>query len=391
MLRFSLWFLLPAMIMAATPVDTNADYIAASWVSDRDQRLYILHSEDARTFTGDYAVYDPPGDDVVRDPSLMFDQATGYWWVAYTTAHWSVQSDYIGLARSRDTVTWEHVTQIDTSSVANGDPRSWAPEWIQDDDDWHLIVGLSSDGSATLQMYEMHPTNDDYTTWSQPEHLTGLQSHVVDGMVMLIDGVYNLWYTDRSNIPTNNVRATSTNLTGPYTLDEDHQGNWYGIEASVEGPYVVQIEGEHWRMFFDQPGPGTKLIPGEWTGLYIDSYDNMQTWGPASQMVSPAKRHLSIINKDITPTYLIGDLNDDGYVGLDDLELVLGNWNQNVPPGDSSADPSGDGFVGLDDLDIVLGNWNVGTLPGVLVPEPSGAGLLVLSMCIALRRWRILR
>ncbi len=69
-------------------------------------------------------------------------------------------------------------------------------------------------------------------------------------------------------------------------------------------------------------------------------------------------------------TYVIfgrpnGDLNGDGFVGVDDLNLVLGNWNQNIPPGDPRADPSGDGFVGVDDLNTVLGNWNKGTPPAL--------------------------
>ncbi len=83
---------------------------------------------------------------------------------------------------------------------------------------------------------------------------------------------------------------------------------------------------------------------------------------------------------------LTGDLNSDGFVGLDDLDIVLGNWNQNVPPADSRADPSGDGFVGLDDLDIVLNNWNAGTPPtgSSVVPEPATFVLLTgmgLSAC----------
>ena len=54
---------------------------------------------------------------------------------------------------------------------------------------------------------------------------------------------------------------------------------------------------------------------------------------------------------------LIGDLNMDGFVGISDLNLVLGNWNSHNPA-DSRADASGDGFVGIEDLNLVLGNWN---------------------------------
>jgi aspartyl protease len=70
---------------------------------------------------------------------------------------------------------------------------------------------------------------------------------------------------------------------------------------------------------------------------------------------------------------LIGDLNSDGFVGIDDLNIVLANWNQNVTEGYLfSGDPTGDGFVGIDDLNTVLGNWNTGTPPpGQVVPEPA--------------------
>ncbi|MEZ6193478.1 MAG: hypothetical protein R3C45_19580, partial [Phycisphaerales bacterium] len=70
------------------------------------------------------------------------------------------------------------------------------------------------------------------------------------------------------------------------------------------------------------------------------------------------------IDGSINVIPITGDLNSDGFVGIDDLNIVLGNWNQNVTPGDWLAgDPSGDGFVGIADLNTVLGNWNAGTPP----------------------------
>ncbi len=85
---------------------------------------------------------------------------------------------------------------------------------------------------------------------------------------------------------------------------------------------------------------------------------------------------------------LAGDLDGNGFVDKNDLDIVLGAWNQFVPPGNPLADPSGDGFVGLADLDTVLGNWNAGTTPGgTALPEP--ASLAVLSTgAVALLRWR---
>src|SRR5690606_17350708 len=87
---------------------------------------------------------------------------------------------------------------------------------------------------------------------------------------------------------------------------------------------------------------------------------------------------------------LAGDLDGDGFVGITDLNLVLSNWNQSVPPANAAADPTGDGFIGIEDLNIVLGNWNNGTPPaaqnGVAVPEPTSFSLLGLSGLALIRR-----
>lgn len=89
---------------------------------------------------------------------------------------------------------------------------------------------------------------------------------------------------------------------------------------------------------------------------------------------------------------LPGDLNFDGFVGLDDLDLVLGHWNHSVTPGDTfMGDPSGDGFVGLDDLDTVLGHWNAGTPPSdnvLIIPEPAATSIFTLTGIIILHRQR---
>ena len=82
---------------------------------------------------------------------------------------------------------------------------------------------------------------------------------------------------------------------------------------------------------------------------------------------------------------LTGDLDGDGFVGINDLNIVLSNWNQNAPPADPAADPSGDGFVGIDDLNEVLGNWNAGTPPtSSSVPEPH-TGLVMIGLSLLLR------
>ncbi len=82
---------------------------------------------------------------------------------------------------------------------------------------------------------------------------------------------------------------------------------------------------------------------------------------------------------------LEGDFDGDGFVGIADMNRVLGAWNQIRPAGAPlTGDWSGDGFVGIEDLNIVLGNWNASAPPGVdaslAIPEPGTLGLLAVGL-----------
>ena len=87
---------------------------------------------------------------------------------------------------------------------------------------------------------------------------------------------------------------------------------------------------------------------------------------------------------------LQGDLNGDGIVGSQDLDIVRSHWLETVTPGDlSRGDASGDGMVGSADLDVIRGNWCAGlkaaTVP-VTVPEPAWWVLFVGLGAMARRR-----
>ena len=74
---------------------------------------------------------------------------------------------------------------------------------------------------------------------------------------------------------------------------------------------------------------------------------------------------------------LAGDLNGDGFVGSDDLDIVRVNWGASVEPGRwDLGDPSGDGMVNSTDLDVIRANWGNGTQPAT-VPEPGFWGIVV--------------
>ena len=92
---------------------------------------------------------------------------------------------------------------------------------------------------------------------------------------------------------------------------------------------------------------------------------------------------------EFTPSanLLAGDATMDGYVGVDDYNKVLANWNQSIE-GWNNGDLNGDGYIGSDDLNIVLVNWGSGTPPIVTVPEPATAllGLSGATAILCLRR-----
>jgi enediyne biosynthesis protein E4 len=92
-------------------------------------------------------------------------------------------------------------------------------------------------------------------------------------------------------------------------------------------------------------------------------------------------------------TILSGDLNGDGFVGVDDLNIVLVNWNQTVTAGDLlSGDPTGEGFVGVDDLNLVLVNWNNSTPPSGSTNIPEPGSVTVMALCgLVLLRHRVRR
>ncbi|MFI4862082.1 MAG: endonuclease/exonuclease/phosphatase family protein [Phycisphaerales bacterium JB063] len=85
----------------------------------------------------------------------------------------------------------------------------------------------------------------------------------------------------------------------------------------------------------------------------------------------------------------IGDLSGDGFVGVEDLDILLANWGDSVDHYDwASGDLTGDGMVGQADLDAVLNHWSHGEAPDVQLPEPGTLGLLGVGLAIGLCRQR---
>jgi len=139
---------------------------------------------------------------------------------------------------------------------------------------------------------------------------------------------------------------------GRFTLSDDAVGTWTMLVTS--DARIRTYSGNITNGLFDLRDTGSgEPVPGD---LDVDGFVGLSD--------------LDIVLGDWNQTIFrdepstVGDLNEDHIVGLDDLDILLANWNQFVFPGDASAgDIDGDGQVGLADLDIMLDHW------GLQIPE----------------------
>jgi hypothetical protein len=169
--------------------------------------------------------------------------------------------------------------------------------------------------------------------------------------------------------------SQTTDLDGNITAVSNTQVHLRNIDGSTTGLSQIALTG------------GEDSIGADWLNNTKNLAFGLDGSGtPTLLVLDFIEKRLDVYQ--IQTASLAGDLNDDGFVGIADLNIVLGVWNQNVTPGDKlQGDPSGDGFVGIDDLNEVLGNWNNGTPPAAAaVPEPTTLALLGLGTLAALRR-----
>ena len=180
-------------------------------------------------------------------------------------------------------------------------------------------------------------------------------------------------------------------VAGTLTIDSDLDGNAF-VNMSTGG--MLALLGDADDSLTDFLG----LIDGTDAIRYWD--DSLSSWVDLTQATYGQDYTLSYLSQGDLAGYtqltvgiagsISGDLNGDGYVGSDDLDIVRSHWGQSVEAGLLSAgDASGDGYVGSPDLDIVRANWGQGVLPrAAAVPEPGLPVLLFIATALIFRRAR---
>ena len=205
-------------------------------------------------------------------------------------------------------------------------------EWWFDDDlnnqsHYGGIIDLSASAAQQLQVRNLYPT------------ITAISSDLEVG----VDKVF----------------SCSANATDPGKYDY----LLYNWELDGDGRYD-DLTGKSGQWSYSAPGFYT-------VGLRVTDGDGGH---------DSSSFHVTVVPE------LTGDVNEDGFVEQNDLDIVLAMWGKTGPDiTDPRADINDDDFVGQTDLDHVLGEWGWGTPPMPLVPEPATLSLLGLASLALIR------
>ncbi len=267
----------------------------------------------------------------------------------------------------------------------------WGTSWLDYDNDGHL------DLIATNGWFSQFP-DDPTTLWHNNGDGTFTNVTLAEGITDTGQG-RGLMTLDYDNDGDLDVVVINNDGEPVFYRNDAGNGNAYlkiktiGTASNRDGigariimdPDTTVIGDEQYR---EIDGGSNFLSQNEMTahfglGPFSGTIDNITIHWP-----SGITQQFFDINPnqlfEVVEAYLAGDLDGDGRVGMDDLNIVLANWNASVVTGlHRSGDPSGDGFVGIADLNRVLSNWNAGGTPpsaSSSVPEPHTVAPLLMLM-----------
>lgn len=224
----------------------------------------------------------------------------------------------------------------------------------------HPLSAVSIGSEGTVELEFKADSTDEGCIWYLADVWSGK------------NGEYRLYLDDDTlNGALWNQGAYSAQLSVPF----DDTARWHRLKLTwkegeetllmVDGVAVSVANGSPLGQFGS--GPGMHVL-----GAYPSG-------GSGSSFFRGMTRNVRVRNYYDASAPLPGDLNADGMVGSNDLDIVRANWGRTVVPGDAAqGDASGDGSVGGDDLDLVRANWGGGA--PAYVPEPETVALLTLGV-----------
>lgn len=221
-------------------------------------------------------LYRDPVYDGATDPTVV--TADDGWWMFYTQRRathpdpgpgvaW-VHGSRIGVARSRDGVTWDYAGTLEPDAAGltlrEGPPPTetdvthWAPEVIHDGTGWRMYL---TEIDGVPDRWPGYPRaiveyrSPDLAVWTRSAPLALSSDRVIDAAVAQTpDGTWRLWFKDEAADSVTMV-AVSTDLA---------QWQVEGIAIGGrphEGPNVFEIGGRWWMIVDEWRGMGVYCSP----------------------------------------------------------------------------------------------------------------------------------
>jgi beta-galactosidase GanA len=271
-----------AALGAAAPNQNLPVYLMPGFTAASPDKLSVFVSTDGHTFTTLASETYTASERLLREPS-MIRHMDGYYYLIYTS---SQDHAAFGIARSRDLKSWQALGEVKIALPGIASAR--APEWLRDKDgSLKVVVSLSKNGARdTFGAYILEP-NTDFSQWSAPKPLEGLQGYSGSVIVPADKGYAALIRQQHSGYIE---LASAQSLAGPWTVDR--KDDWAGWGQGWTGQALVRLPGSGWRIYFADEG-GKRA----W---YSDSQDNFSTWTPKKEVggVSGVARHFSVLAED---------------------------------------------------------------------------------------------
>jgi beta-xylosidase len=241
-----------------------------------------------------------------RDPSIA---KIGSNWVIVCTQDFELGG--IDVHVSSDLNLWVK-TAIPAVVFGQTSYHVWAPEWAKNPDGtiWldgggvphvYVAINIVNSTGAGFQIYEMHPTASDYSTWSNAAlvTITG-EINCIDPYPVVIAGNLWLWYvhylaSTNEYIQYADMGAITSSYVGPGTIVQS--GQWAGFangtSVGMEGPCLLQMS-DRWRLYLDIVSPNFSSDAGQIH--YSDSFDSWATWTTPVTISTPDQvKHSTVI------------------------------------------------------------------------------------------------
>jgi sucrose-6-phosphate hydrolase SacC (GH32 family) len=208
--------------------------------------------------------------DGAADPVVVWNKQEKKWFMLYTNRRanmkdstgvkW-VHGTRIGIAESKDGLTWKYRDTANIHYRPVADYTHWAPEVIEHNDTYHMyltyVPGIFDNWNHPRNI--IHLSSKDLINWQYQSTLKLVNDKVIDACVFqLPGGDWRMWY--------NNERDGKS----IYYADSKDLYNWVdkgkAIAARGEGPKVFRWKDTYW------------MIIDAWKGMEVYQSDDLQKW-----------------------------------------------------------------------------------------------------------------